>query len=354
MTQGKAQSPERQQTDESLRVEREKADDTLEELAAIDDAADAVIVKARARADEVLAAARERTDRRASAPSRVIQRERALEDEAVADERAVADEVLRVERADHVALLSVERTETDKDLLSERAKADHAVATRDDFLAIVSHDLRNMLSTMIGFAGLIEQRVSEPDHVDHVVTHARRIKRAGTRMSRLVGDLVDVASIEAGQLTVTPEPSDASHVVSEAVDNLHAEGSARGISLKTNTMTAPLPADFDSARILQVLANVIGNAFKFTPHGGAIVAGAERIGDEIVFAVSDTGMGIPPDKLEAVFDRFLQVGTKDRRGRGLGLYISRCIVQGHGGKMWAESALGVGTTFRFTIPVKGV
>ena len=155
----KVPTSEREQTDESLRVERENADRTLEEDgAAVDDTADAVIARARARADRVLAEGRARTDRQAgtgAAPARIVQRERLVEDLLLRDERANADEALREERAEHVALLSHEREETDKDLSNERARSDAAVTTRDEFLGIVSHDLRNMLTAMVGFASLI-------------------------------------------------------------------------------------------------------------------------------------------------------------------------------------------------------
>ena len=113
------------------------------------------------------------------------------------------------------------------------------------------------------------------------------------------------------------------------------------------------PAAFDPARILQVLTNLLTNALKFTPVHGQIVVRLERSGDEIRFGVRDTGVGIPPDQLEAVFVRFLQVTANDRRGLGLGLYISKAIVQGHGGRIWAESKIGEGSTFCFTLPIEG-
>src|SRR6185295_14670378 len=128
-----------------------------------------------------------------------------LEDAAVRDERAEADEIVRVERAEHVALLSVERDETDKDLSFERTRSDNAVATRDEFLGIVSHDLRNMLGAMVGFAALIAKAEARDDHADDVLAYVQRIHRSGARMNRLIGDLVDLASIEAGSLAVTRE-----------------------------------------------------------------------------------------------------------------------------------------------------
>src|ERR1700712_556927 len=106
----------------------------------------------------------------------------------------------------------------------------------------------------------------------------------------------------------------------------------------------------DAARIHQVLINLISNAIKFTPKRGAITVCARRSGAEIRVDVSDTGIGIPSEKLEAVFNRFVQIKKNDQRGVGLGLYISRCIVEGHGGRIWAESKFGEGTTVSFTLP----
>jgi signal transduction histidine kinase len=354
----KPTSPKRMQTDDSLRAEREKADIALgEQLAAIDETADAVITLARARADAVLSIARARADRQPTGVLRgprapqSIANERLAADRALEAERSGADATLREERA-HVALLSSERKDTDEDLQDERAHSDEALATRDEFMGIVSHDLRNMLSAVVGFAALIEQGIVQPDRADEVGMYARRIQRAGGRMNRLVGDLVDVASIEAGALAVTREVADPTHVVNEAVDTLHAQAAASGIILVAKTTAAPAPFGFDPARILQVLTNLISNAIKFTPVNGSIVVRLEHIENDAVFAVQDSGMGIAAEHLETIFVRFAQVRKNDRRGAGLGLFISKCIVQGHGGRIWAESELGRGTTFRFTLPIQ--
>ena len=156
-------NPEREQTDEKLRAEREKADDAIGEgPSAIDETADAVIEKARSRADSVLSAARAKSDRQPGAqePLNAVSAARLREDQAVLQEREEADEALRGERAERVALLAAERKETDEGLSRERARSDSTVSTRDEFLGIVSHDLRNMLSGMVGFAGLIARDVS--------------------------------------------------------------------------------------------------------------------------------------------------------------------------------------------------
>jgi signal transduction histidine kinase len=352
----KQPSHAREQTDESLRAERDKVDDALgKKLAAIEETADAVITRARERADEVLAAARANTDRRTrtsdAQSSEGLQQARVLEDEAVREERADADEVVRTERAERVALLSLERDETDRDLHLERTGSDNAVATRDEFLGVVSHDLRNMLQGMVGFAELIAQAESRENHGPEVLAYVQRIRRSATRMNRLIGDLVDVASIAAGVLAVTKEVGDPAAVLMEAVDNFDAQASAHGISLLAELPPSPPAASFDHARILQVLTNLLSNAIKFTPPNGKIVVRLTAAADELRFSVSDTGSGVPADNLDAVFGRFHQVTSNDRRGVGLGLYISKCIVQGHGGRIWAESRVGQGSDFHFTLPI---
>lgn len=347
---------EREQTDESLRAEREVTDQAIgEEQLAIDAVADSVISRARARADALLAAARAKVDRKAARDSTALPqeltRERALEDLVLSEERRTADELVRAERSIQGEALSVGREETDKDLLTERARSDLGLAQRDDFLAIVSHDLRSMLNSIALSAALIARESAHDPSAPSAARFAKRIEAATARMDRLIGDLVDVASIEAGALAVAHEAGDLALVVAEAVDTFQAHAAERRIALSAE-VGDPLPiASFDPARILQVLANFLSNAVKFTEPGGKIEVRVEHGEGELICAVRDTGAGIPADKLETVFQRFLQLKRNDRRGLGLGLYISKCIIQGHGGRIWAESTLARGSTFCFTLPL---
>jgi signal transduction histidine kinase len=346
---------ERQQTDESLRLERDSADRALDdEISEADETADAVISRARARADALLAAARAKTDQMSSGeqPSDALKTSRALEDEILHRERATADDQLHRERSQHVTLLSEERQATDHDLSHERERSDKALAMRDDFMGIVSHDLLNLLNAMVGMSSLIEKEVAQDNHVDRVVAHARRVQRSGARMRRLVGDLVDVASIEAGMLAVTRTLGQPADVVTEAVETFQAQASASGISLSSEIASAVPVFRFDAARILQVLCNLLSNALKFTPAQGSVVVRLDQVDQHVVWRVSDTGEGIPGDKLEAVFDRFVQLTKNDRRGVGLGLFISKCIVQGHGGRIWVENRAGGGSDFCFSLPIE--
>lgn len=352
-------SAEREQTNESLRREREKTDHALAERQAAEEDTDQVVHRARESADAVLTEARAKADERLEAlphagPDATLAEERVLEDEALRDERASADEILRREREENARVLSkllpLEREKTDRFLLTERARSDVALANRDNFLGLVSHDLRNLLGGIVMSAELLSAKA--PENEDGAQTHltTARIQRYAARMNRLIGDLIDVASIDAGQLSVTSAPGDATALIAEAVDTFQAAASAKGISLQTEIVEGPLLAEFDHDRMLQVFANVIANAIKFTSRGGSIRVRGERIGDELRFCISDTGSGIPGNLLEAVFERFWQGGKDDRRGVGLGLYISRCIVEAHGGKIWAESTLGEGSRICFTLP----
>ncbi len=340
----------RERTDASLRVERAKTDLALgEDDDAVDETADAVIGKARARADHLIATARARIDR--NTPSGSVSPEQAsarrAEDRAIRAERIEADVVVRAERAEKAAYLSLEREETDRDLDSERVCSDDAVATRDAFLGIVSHDLRNLLSAMMGFATLIEESANDPHRVR---SFAHRARRAGARMDRLIGDLVDVASIDAGKLAVTREVGDLEPVIAEAIDAYRERAKTSGVTIERAGSLVTIPVSFDPARILQVLINFLSNAIKFTPSGGHVVVDTALGDGEVRVTVRDTGVGIPDGALERIFDRFVQVTDNDPRGLGLGLYICKSIVHGHGGRIWAESRVGGGSSFSFTLP----
>ena len=346
---------ERDHTDKRLRIERAGADEGIAgRLARIDQTADAVLNRARARADELLEAARATTDRnskRDRAASRTVKSERRRADTALSEERATADQLLREERTEKSDVLDIERDHTDHDLLSERARADRMLAARDEFLGVVAHELRNMLVATLGFAELIAEEVTGDKNLDQVLSYTGNIERAGARMNRLIGDLIDLATIEAGYLTVTPAAGDPVAVVREAVDTFQAQAVACKVSLTAEIVPPLPPVRFDSARVLQVLANLLSNAIKFTPSHGTVVVRVEHVDADILFGVTDTGAGIPAEQLDAIFERYLQGAAADRRGVGLGLYISRRIVQGHGGRIWATSTIGQGSTVYFTLPV---
>jgi signal transduction histidine kinase len=351
--------PERAKTDDSLRAERLDTDDALKgDVASAERDADGVVDQAREVADGVLSDARLKADQES------LRTPRPTEADAVVDERAKADRVVRLERAredlalDHdrkeqadtlATLLVHERAATDAYLLTERDRADDAVAHRDDFLGMVAHDVRNLLNGVVLSLELLRPGDDEPE--PHVAAAATRIRRYVARMNRLIDDLVDVTSIDAGKLAIVRVEGDASALVTEATDTFQPFAREKGVSLSAEVPVRPLLAPFDHDRLLQVFANLIANAIKFTPSGGHITIRVEAPRGLIRFCVSDTGVGIPAPMLEAIFERFWQVGKNDRRGMGLGLYISKSIVDAHRGRIWAESEPGQGTCVYFTLPV---
>ena len=276
------------------------------------------------------------------------------EDAAVAYEREREDEKLANERAalerDVSALLSRERTETDERLLLERIRADAEIGSRDDFLAMVSHDLRGMLNGIALSGALLTNLDADERTREALSREGRRIQRFVGRMSRLIGDLLDVSRLEAGKLEVILAPDDPAKLVQEAVDTARPSAEANGIALTCDAPPASVRAWYDPERILQVLANLIGNALKFTARGGRIDVSVRKTGDEVCFTVADTGCGISPEKLEHIFERFSQGSERDRSGLGLGLYISKRIVDAHGGRLSVESRPGEGSRFHFALP----
>ena len=351
-------SPERAQTDHSLRPERRNTDAALQgDISAIAREADDLVEHARDVADAVLNGARRKADGEAAAngPSARagVAGLRAKADHEIQVERATADVAVRSDRKDQAdalaALLVHERAATDAYLLTERVRSDEAVTHRDDFLAMVTHDVRNLLNGVVLSLELLRpEENAEPDA--RVTDATNRIRRYVGRMNRLIGDLVDVTSIDAGKLAMALTEGDAVQVAAEATDVFQSAAKAKGVTLSSELPDHPLPAEFDHDRVLQVFANVISNAIKFTPAQGRITVRADAPRGMLRFAVADTGVGIPAPMLEAIFERFWQVGEHDRRGQGLGLYISKCIVEAHGGRIWAESKPGKGTTLLFTLP----
>jgi len=346
--------PQREETDLSLRTERD-ATDAREEGRAVEDA-DRVVDLARARADAVLTEARERADLDRPEPGAedAIGRARDEADEVLQDERAAADESLRREREDAArvlsALLPLARNSTDRNLLTERAASDAALGYRDDFLAMVSHDLNNLLGGITLSATILAKQASESPEGRRIAAGTTRIQFFAARMKRLIGDLTDVTSLAAGKIAITTAPIDQRALLRDAMETFRQLAAEKRIVLAVPTDDGPLLVQCDHGRIVQVLVNLVGNALKFTPEGGRVSARTVRLGDEVLFSVTDNGPGIPQGLLEAVFERFWQAGENDQRGLGLGLYIARGIVEAHGGKIWAESRVGEGSTFHFTLP----
>jgi signal transduction histidine kinase len=229
-----------------------------------------------------------------------------------------------------------------------RRQAEAAVRARDDILSIVSHDLRNPLGTIAMATALLELDIGPERRRAQVEVVRRSVKR----MERLIQDLLDVDQIESGRLRVSPAPVDAATLLDEAKPGMQLLASEKGLAIDFERTDEPLTVRADAARVGQVIANLVGNAVKFTPAGGRVVVRLARAGETARFCVSDTGPGIAQSDLPHLFDRFWQARDRPRRGGvGLGLAIAKGIVEAHGGRIEVESEPGAGSTFCFTIPL---
>jgi PAS domain S-box-containing protein len=228
------------------------------------------------------------------------------------------------------------------------AAARRATLARDEVLAVVSHDLRNPLSSIAICARTLREDVPSGSEQS---TMLGAIAEATDWMSRLIHDLLDASSLEAGRLSIVSKPESVSEIVASAVGMRAGEAAAKSLTLETEVPDALPPVNVDAGRVGQVIGNLLGNAVKFTDRGGRIVVRARVAAPFVEISVSDTGPGIPRDEQPRVFDRFWQSRRTTGRGTGLGLAIARGIVEAHGGRIWLESEPGRGSTFSFTLPI---
>ena len=228
-----------------------------------------------------------------------------------------------------------------------RRELERAKQWRDDVIAIVSHDLRNPLQTISLGAALLSSPYLPADQ------HKRQLeilRRTTKHMEALISDLLDVSRIDAGRLVVEHATVDVRRLLEEACEQFETVAAERQRSLMCE-VSPELPAvSGDRARLMQLLSNLVGNAFKFTAPNGRVILRAVSVADWVELSVSDNGIGIAPEKLPHLFDRFWQADRASGRGVGLGLTISKGIVEAHGGRIWAESTPGSGTTVSFTLP----
>lgn len=231
---------------------------------------------------------------------------------------------------------------------------------KDEFVSVVSHELRTPLTSIRGALGLLANGVlrTQPEKGQRMLDIA---VNNTDRLVRLINDILDIERIESGKVTMTRLACDAGNLMIQSAETMRDMAEKAGVTLSVSPVSTRLWADPD--RIIQVLTNLLSNAIKFSPQGSTVSLTAEPIGNkqveqnsslELLFQVKDRGRGIPTDKLETIFGRFQQVDASDSRkkgGTGLGLAICRSIVQHHGGEIWAQSTLGEGSTFYFTLPV---
>ena len=225
-----------------------------------------------------------------------------------------------------------------------------ATRMRDEVLRVVAHDLRSPLNTISLSASLLGQQGMQPGQ-EAGKDRLAVIERSVAQADRLIQDLLDVARVEAGELQIEPEPVDVRAVIAETVELHQPLAAQRKIEVRAEPVSAGLVIQADRRRLLQVFANLLGNAFKFSSEGGTVTLRVDKQNGAVCFSVQDQGQGINKSDLPRLFEPFWQGSKHKERGAGLGLSISKAIVQAHGGKIWVESQPGVGSTFYFTLPI---
>lgn len=356
--------------DESLSDIDQRRDDLSNEVAELDAAAKAYITsakqaaQARSEVDDVrellpqfertLRSKRERFEQALNA---FAAQERASFDQATRESRRLATEdqavvtgatMAAAALAVALAWLSIRRLSSQ--YAQQRAATEaarQATEARDEILAVVSHDLRNPLTTITMAAHVLTDTVEDPA----IRRHAARMRNAATRMDHLIEQLLDVTKLEHGKLELARVRCDVPQLLDTMASLFEARAVEQGVELQVEP--APAAVDADRERAIQILSNLVGNALKFTPHGGRIRVVATPEAGFVRFEVIDNGSGIAPDIQPHLFERYVQGKSRGRGSLGLGLYICKQLVLAHGGDIGVQSTPGEGSTFWFTLPIAG-
>jgi len=232
-----------------------------------------------------------------------------------------------------------------------RKENEHADRLRADFLSDMSHELRTSLDTVIGFSELLAEELKGPLNEDQM-RFVQHIHTDSMHLLKLLNEILDLSKIEAGRLELRSETFGMSAAVEEVVSSVRCKSETKSIRIET-MLDASLTLHADCLRFKQILLKLLTNAVKFTPERGKIRVVAKHRDGFVEIAVSDTGIGIPGNEHESIFDKFHQIGRGAgavREGTGLGLAITKALVEQHGGRIWIKSKPGKGSRFAFTIP----
>jgi signal transduction histidine kinase len=225
---------------------------------------------------------------------------------------------------------------------------------KSEFLANMSHELRTPLNAIIGFSEVLAEKMFG-DVNDKQAEYLQDILESGRHLLSLINDILDLSKIEAGRMELEASEFDLPQAIQNALTLVRERALRRGIALHHVIDDRVADIRADERKVKQILLNLLSNAIKFTPEGGRIEVRAAPADGLIEVSVTDSGVGIAPEDQEAVFEEFRQVGTADKKaeGTGLGLALSRKFIELHGGRIWVTSQVGVGSTFRFTLPLRG-
>ena len=253
--------------------------------------------------------------------------------------------------ASHLIGIAIERRSNDDELLQRAQQLLQANREKDEFLAMISHELRNPLAPILMATELLRSQGDDPASVER---YRAIIDRQARQLSHLVEDLLDISRSAQGKIVISPEPTTVAAVVACAEETVMPIYAKRGNVLSVDLPASPLDLSADPVRMTQVLANVLNNAAKYTPPGGHVTLSAAREGESVVIRVRDTGRGMAPEQLARVFDPFFQVQRlrdQPEGGLGLGLTLVRRLIELHGGQVEALSeGLGLGTEIVIRLP----
>jgi predicted ATPase/signal transduction histidine kinase len=269
-----------------------------------------------------------------------------------AAERAAYLEAERVIKDSYARELETRVDERTAELMSAYQQLMELDRLKTNFLSVVSHELRTPLTTIRGYAEFLEDGMGGglgPEQLEFV----KQIQLGTVQLRRLVDDLLDFARVEAGAFKLISVPTDLTRTVTETLESLAPQLHAHGLTLESELPTGPVWAHADAGRISQVILNLVGNAVKFTPRGGRLCVVMRETPDGLRVEVRDSGIGIAPEHVPKLFQKFYQVDsstTREAGGVGLGLSIAQSIIEAHGGQIGLESTPGEGSTFYFTLP----
>jgi two-component system cell cycle sensor histidine kinase PleC len=256
---------------------------------------------------------------------------------------------------DHITdrLLLLDRAMLTDAMERSRDAADAANRAKTRLLANVSHELRTPLNAIIGFSEIMSAELFGPHGVARYRDYSDDIKASGSHLLNVINDILDTAKLEAGRIQLNESTANVAELVEQAAHMLHFSASRGSVNVATFVPRDVPNIRVDVLRFRQVLINLLSNAVKFTPVGGLVDVEAERSNGEVRVSVADTGPGIAAEDLDRIFEEFQQTetGARQQEGTGLGLALSKCFVEMHGGRIWCDSEIGKGSTFVFTLPV---
>jgi signal transduction histidine kinase len=260
-----------------------------------------------------------------------------------------------VENRDELGALAANVNRTNDELRRLYTELEAASRHKSEFLASMSHELRTPLNAIIGFSQVLREGMFGPvnekqaEYLDDIVS-------SGNHLLSLINDVLDLSKVEAGQVELEIGPFSLREALERGVVMVREQATEEGVQVGLTAGSEVDVVDGDERRIKQVIFNLLSNAVKFTPSGGEVDVTATRVNGEVRVAVADTGPGIAPDDHQRVFEEFQQTeaGLEQREGTGLGLALSKRLVELHGGRIWLESELGKGSTFVFTLPARSV